>query len=387
MESQSRWNHRGFTLVELLVVIAIIGILVALLLPAVQSAREAARRSQCQSNLKNDALAVINYVDVADEYPIGVRGGNPQYGRVVPGEEAAENGGPSTGFCDRGMGWIPYTLPYLEEQALYDRVFDSTGIDPEQIKNNWPFPNMLQAGPILIGEEVWRGGDYVLPTYRCPSSQLPDHATECHPEETNGYATSDYKGSGGTGDDGIFFHICDNIRARIRFLGKDPDTSPATVSPITIKPANITDGLSQTILIGESAYYNRDFSAGVGEKNSDWPIWMGGVSSDENTIFKTAPRSGRDNGGKGRGSAPINCGVSPKSVDKFFYGTRPGVDITDGTDGAVLDDDCAFSWHAGGAFFAFCDGSVHFLRDDIDDQLYENLGARNDGNVVEGGAY
>ncbi|QDT67873.1 Fimbrial protein precursor [Planctomycetes bacterium MalM25] len=368
----------GFTLVELLVVIAIIGILVALLLPAVQAAREAARRSQCQSNVKNNALAVIQYVDVKGEYPIGVRGGNPRKGRVVPGDEDAA--GPSVGFCDVGIGWIPYTLPYLEEQVLYDRVFDRTGIPGDEI---FPFPNMLFFGPIVINEPVWRGGDVKLPTYRCPSSQLPDLAEGCRPIQTNGYATSDYKGSGGTTDNGIFYHTCDNVRSRMRVLGKNPDTTPAnSVSPIAVKPANVTDGLSKTIMIGESAYYTiENGSSPSGPANEDWPIWMGAVGSDENTIFKTHPRDGN-----GQPDAPINCDIGSKTFDNFKRGTFAGESVLE-TTGRVSDDDCAFSWHAGGAMFAFCDGSVHFLLEDIDDLVYQNLGSRYDGNVIDGDAY
>lgn len=354
-------GRTGFTLVELLVVIAIIGILVALLLPAVQAAREAARRTSCQNNLKNNALALINYVEIHGTYPLGVEGGDPRYGRNL-GEETA------TGFCDKGFGWVTKILPQLEEQPLYDRVYDSSGLNL-QPGESFPFPNILQFGPAALGLQVWRGGDEILPSFRCPSSELPFHAFDCNPSAVNGYATSDYKGSGGTADDGIFFHLCDNSRARLRFLGLegDDDVEP-TIS--LVKPQNVTDGLSKTLVIGESAYYVRSFGQGSGIGNEDWPVWIGGVSSDEHTIFKTAY------------DAPINCGIVPKIVDNFNYGTRPGQDITQQRPGP-LDDDCAFSWHTGGAFFAFCDGSVHFLREDIDQITYANLGSRNDGNVVD----
>jgi hypothetical protein len=88
-------------------------------------------------------------------------------------------------------------------------------------------------------------------------------------------------------------------------------------------------------------------------------------------LFKTA----RD--------APLGCGISPKSIDNFYFGTRPGVSIL-GQNPGPLDDDCAFSWHSDGAFFALCDGSVHYLTEDIDMEVYLNLGQRNDGNVING---
>src|SRR4051795_6732854 len=92
----------GFTLVELLVVIAIIGILVALLLPAIQAAREAARRAKCQSNMKNIALALQNYHSARKRFPTGF---------VSTGPGAIES-----------WAWSTFTLPYLEEQSIYDKM-------------------------------------------------------------------------------------------------------------------------------------------------------------------------------------------------------------------------------------------------------------------------
>ncbi len=362
-------SRPAFTLVELLVVIAIIGILVALLLPAVQAAREAARRSQCQNNLKNDALAVIGYTDVKKAYPIGVTGGDPS---KLP------SGAPAPGFCDKGFGWITWTLPYLEEQNLHDQVFDKSGLalgpnDP------FPFPNILQFGPPQIGRKVWRGADKVLPTYRCPSTQLPDLAEGMSSSNSwiNGYATSDYKGNNGIGDGGIFQHLCDNANARLRNQGIDEaaaDTFVGVRQTSIITPAKVTDGLSKTLLIGESSYYRRTMEGGSGHPEH-WPAWIGGLRSDESTLFKTGEVNSA-----GKVTSPINCNIA-QSLDAFDYGTRAGVSILD-TQGGPTDDDCAFSWHPGGAFFAFCDGSVHFLSDDLDNQTYQNLGSRHDGNVI-----
>src|SRR6478752_9668219 len=93
---------RGFTLIELLVVIAIIGILVALLLPAIQAAREAARRAQCQNHLKNIGLALQNYHSATNHFPKGF---------VSTGAGAIE-----------AWAWSTYLLPYIEEQAIYDQL-------------------------------------------------------------------------------------------------------------------------------------------------------------------------------------------------------------------------------------------------------------------------
>jgi prepilin-type N-terminal cleavage/methylation domain-containing protein len=121
----------GFTMVELLVVIAIIGILVALLLPAIQAAREAARRAQCQSNIKNAALAVLNYESARKILPKGM---------TFPTSLAATSA-ISYNYVNFGPNWIIYILPYLEEQPLSDscdfkRTIDDT-LGPTTTNRNW----------------------------------------------------------------------------------------------------------------------------------------------------------------------------------------------------------------------------------------------------------
>lgn len=371
-QAVTKTHHKNaFTLVELLVVIAIIGILIALLLPAVQSAREAARRAQCQNNLKNNALAVIGYVDVHKQYPIGVAGGDPSQNvmslQTGDSEDAEEED--QTNFCDVGLGWVSFILPQLEEQALYDHVWDASLL-PASAQANFPPADLLRIGGYYVqretgGPEIWNGGDTQLPTFKCPSSELPPFAEGHSGADSwiNGYATSDYKGSGGFADQGIFQHRCDNARARLTRVGIT-DAIGGRMSLTRVRPENVTDGLTSTLMIGESAYYMAER-----DTNSDWPLWMGGANSDENTIFKTAH------------DAPINCEISPKSIDNFQTGLREGVDIR--LISGPIDDDCAFSWHPGGAFFAFCDGSVHWLNEEIDMQTYLNLGARDDGNVID----
>ncbi len=104
---------KGFTLVELLVVIAIIGILVALLLPAIQAAREAARRTQCKDNLKNIGLAILNHEDSLKVFPTG----GVTWGLSI--EDSIENGRP-VGTAKMGLGWAYQILPYMEEQSLHN---------------------------------------------------------------------------------------------------------------------------------------------------------------------------------------------------------------------------------------------------------------------------
>jgi len=108
-----RPDRRGFTLVELLVVIAIIGVLIALLLPAVQQAREAARRMSCQNNLKQQGLALHNYHDTHGKFPAAWYGDYANAASVETGR---------LGFGDPGWGWGAVILPYIEQKALYDEL-------------------------------------------------------------------------------------------------------------------------------------------------------------------------------------------------------------------------------------------------------------------------
>ena len=117
-------RKRAFTLVELLVVIAIIGTLVALLLPAVQAAREAARRMSCSNNLKNLGLAVLNYVDTHNHLPYSITMWGWQEGSPPGGINPAEgiHGRNNGGLGYSGRGWIVEILPQLEQQASYERI-------------------------------------------------------------------------------------------------------------------------------------------------------------------------------------------------------------------------------------------------------------------------
>jgi prepilin-type N-terminal cleavage/methylation domain-containing protein len=328
-----RRRRAAFTLVELLVVIAIIGVLVALLLPAVQAARESARRSRCQSNLKQMGIALNSYADVRKRYPIGVLGG---IGVNV----------------DDGYGWATQMLPQLEQQALYQQLHNKQLVTNTGVL---PYPGIIQRHFAATGRII-TGGAAVLDVFRCTSSPLPNHAENMATAwpHANGYATSDYKACTGLNDNGIFYKPDDGIKARWngeRMLYE------------RTRPEDVTDGLSQTIAFGESSYY---LIHRASRRNDRWPVWIGGYGAggDEATLFKTQP------------NAPINCEINPKSIDNFVE--RTVLTVPPGP----RDDDCAFSWHEGGAYFAFADSSVHFLRDDIDMRIYENLGTKNDGNVI-----
>ena len=315
--SRNRFRSRGFTLVELLVVIAIIGVLVALLLPAVQSAREAARRQTCLNNLKQQALALHNYHDTWQILPCGLLG-------AAPGLSPT----------DDGFGWACMILPFLEQKALFDQIN----------------PNG-QAGALRAalnaGVSPIRGGETPLKVYRCPTSQLPKIVPDgdwrlpgagSYPPSSRlmrGYAVNDYKAAGGScnrDDDGA--------------MGKRSEL------PWT-RFAQITDGLSNMLLTGESSYVTGN-STNPNSITSveDWPIWIGGPDTDESIRFN------------GRTTAIINCQCTPNTM----Y--------------AAISDDCAFSWHAGGAQFSFCDGSIRFISQNISTQTWCRLNGRDDGQPL-----
>ena len=259
-----RQRMKGFTLIELLVVIAIIAILVALLLPAVQQAREAARRTQCKNNLKQMGIAMHNYHDLFNQFPVGLMG-------------AIDD---TNGCNDDGYSWATMLLPALDQAPLFDRLpitadFPPSGGSKSDPRSpNWCIVRNYYAefGTIIPGSET------VLPVYRCPSSTLPPTI----PPRFNGgntsynYASSrphavgmaviDYKGCGGVGDRGTF--------AKLEDLANAGRASGGT------RMRDYLDGTSNTIAIGESAY--------PGRRGNELPTWISGINSDEGRAVQDA---------------------------------------------------------------------------------------------------
>ena len=216
---RQKWKLRGFTLVELLVVIAIIGILIALLLPAVQAAREAARRSQCTNQLKQLALAVHNYTDVHKVFP------PKKCGTSTTGTTCAfANGG-------YGSGWMRL-LPFFEQQALYNAWSSAQTYSGVSYTPYGPCPWDTVAGTYFPYQQQ-------VPTLMCPSDPNIANKGATSKGRTN-YMFSvgdsvNYGGTVGNNDSSITRGIFANGSAKITF-------------------ASVTDGTSNTVMLSERLF-------------------------------------------------------------------------------------------------------------------------------------
>lgn len=227
LPSTQRSDRRGFTLVELLVVIAIIGILVALLLPAVQAAREAARRTKCQNNFKQVGIAFQLFHDVHKEFPAAQ-------------EVAYKPGGGQNALPNTNHGYNIHLLPHLEEQALYDR---------------YDFNQVWSAGPLAPSTKnnnaITRNAATIvdLPAFLCPSSEhigkgQSDIAAIVGPDAST-YNT--YPERGKTLTQGCF---CVGGDYAAGVLIPVPGSGVKSTSRVQIK--QITDGTHFSMMVGES---------------------------------------------------------------------------------------------------------------------------------------
>jgi len=224
-------NRTGFTLIELLVVIAIIGILVALLLPAVQQAREAARRSQCKNNLKQLAVALHNYEDVHTTFPPGLITVNPTATVVIcslgTGFGASDSWTEAqTGAGVHGTSWLLQTLPYIDSNTIY---------------SDWNF-ELSPSGNRAVGERD-------IPIFYCPSrrNSAQSEARMFQDWERGG---NDYGGCLGACNG---FHDCGTHEFWRVATGNRPEAPCKGIFRVNsaTRLHEITDGTSNTILIGE----------------------------------------------------------------------------------------------------------------------------------------
>lgn len=353
---------RGFTLVELLVVIAIIGVLVALLLPAVQAARESARRTKCTNNIKQIVLAVHNFHDT--------------HGTVPPAVAFTPSGG--TGAFGKGWGWLTFMLPYVEQKNLYDTInFNAevscrsmsvvhnalvpgfscpSDIMGTQMLTNRGVPNATctdGSGSATVLGPVTGGNAQVLPLSR-PSHYLGSFGDGFVVGDTMGFtigAPGRQKGCGGcsqtaagnvVGPDcpepGIGFGGGPNHRGIWDYRNSRPAT----------RFADIQDGLSNTIMVGH----------------------ITGIATGYDMVWFT--NTGNVNGT----SLPINFNLRPSMQQQSFF--CPGCPLGQPWRGRGFS-----SHHPGGSVFGFCDGSVTFMSETIQQVPYNALGSRYGGETTQ----
>lgn len=332
-----RNRQLGFTLVELLVCIAIIGGLVALLLPAVQESREAARRTQCSNNLRQFGVALHNYHLAEGSFP--------------PWGVTAGQGGPA-GFFASGHTRL---LPYLEETALYDQY-------------DMHAPALFQGAAIKAA---------VISVFVCPSN-AKDNPYEVGPAgQRSIMGATDYVFSRGPNDSWPWPPNLRHGRADIGPFDLD----------LTTELRDITDGLSQTIAMGE----------GVG--GSDWPLCRGAgcTTPFEGSLGRQSASNAWAMPAAGsRYYADLGFLVSTPSAstaepmdkwpvtDSYVEFEPPGAieDVRPSYDGGPHTNANFRSDHIGGCYFLFADGSVRWLEKTIQRELYRSLSTMRGDDVV-----
>ncbi len=335
--AQKNWNPRGFTLIELLVVIAIIAILIALLLPAVQQAREAARRTQCRNNLKQLGLAMHNYYDRSNKFPPAAIIYLPMCGGS--GFPACSSGDDTLGAAttggydmlwraangDRVQSLFVQILPYLDQTPLY---------------NAWNFDKDVKSNALDASGAALATRN--IPALLCPSRSVDFHDGLGFENWTSGF--NDYGGCFGAGN----LAVNSTTNTRTTYHGTNPTGARGTLinnggmffvnSSTTFN--QIQDGSSNTIMLGE--VQRLKISTAVPYASvSGWAV--GGMP----TLFTTAD-----------------------SVVQSRMGINGAQRETAGSE------------HVGGAFFCFADGSVRFLSENMDLNLYSSLGTINEGELT-----
>ncbi len=317
-------------LIELLVVIAIIAVLIALLLPAVQQAREAARRAQCKNQLKQMGLAVHNYHDVYNKFPIGSRG-------------------PSLGI---GYNWRFAILPYLDQSAVYNK-FD---FSPTVAQN-------FQSGPGGILRTYRFGG------YNCPSSVLTNDSVGVPVANVVSSQAMDYVGiAGAYPDPAGRTNVCSQLTAQQFYACNNGLFAPNE----GFGARDCTDGLSNTLIIGEQS--------GVVAGNNDWRSYYYGGWSGYTRNY-TAPEM--LSGGSGATGTKGSHDLYGVGITTSRQGNRINMKTTPAGGNAVYRGNTVLSsFHDGGTHVLLGDGSVRFLMDSIDGTTFLALSAKDDGTVV-----
>jgi prepilin-type N-terminal cleavage/methylation domain-containing protein len=321
--SASRQRRSAFTLVELLVVIAIIGVLVALLLPAVQAAREAARRSQCSNNLKQLGIAIHMFHDTFHKFPVGTHDDD------------------NRSFC-----WRTWILPYVEQKSLYDQLVAQGMWVPPQMGGGSNNGNVdsIPGSEVSGNTNLKTLGKTKLGFYNCPSDVLPLY-------DNDGYAKTSYCGNMGPVVGTPTSCASSNAKGSLQrgvFLMANDNSYTWTTNM-----ASMIDGTSNTIMVGEVSE-----TLNINSKkpsDSRFPIWVGG----------------NNNGGC---SGTAGAGATLRFIDLAYYiNRRIGNE----------SDSCFGSKHPGGAQFTLGDASVRFVTANVNTTIWRAAGTRDGGESYQ----
>ena len=356
-----RRRKRGFTLIELLVVIAIIAVLVSLLLPAVQQAREAARRTQCKNNLKQLGLALMNYEST---YRIFPNGSNVPWGRKGGDDCHMEYTGPF------GPNWAVSILPYIDQSNLFNA----------NSPNLQTFPGVVigvptGTPPAGVNGLTWRTTlvDAVIPAFLCPSDAYNQnfYINANVPGGAQGWARGNY---GVTAAQEDYDHVAGGATKTTSKLGGPSGliASAMMSSNYGAKIQFVTDGMSNTIMVAE-------LRAGLSaiDPRGVWAMGFSGASIV--------------NGGRGAyNPSPNNMlgGVKADGGDELEDGSlycspanaALGMGCT--TSGSLMTSCQSRSLHAGGVNCCLADGSVRFISNNIDQANWCRLISKADGQIV-----
>jgi prepilin-type N-terminal cleavage/methylation domain-containing protein/prepilin-type processing-associated H-X9-DG protein len=321
-------RRRGFTLIELLVVIAIISVLIALLLPAVQSAREAARRVQCTNNLKQLGIALHNYHDTVGAFPPGYLS--------LKDRVSFDNDGP-------GWSWAARLLSQMEQAPLFNSINFPLGIE---------FPANQTArltilASFLCPSDAWRMDTFTV-VDSTTSGSTPG-APICV------VASSNYVGSFGRGDPSSLYPYI--IDANDAPPGRD-NGDGLFYRNNSVRLAQILDGTSQTFAVGERS------------QNLSRASWSGAVTNAAVPLVALQGEAGLDpEGGGALTLAHTGEGHGPNSPSGLAHA------------------DQYWSLHPGGANFLFGDGSVRFIKEQVGFRIFQALATRSGVEVLSADSF
>lgn len=369
-----RPSHRrpGFTLIELLVVIAIIAILVAILLPAVQQAREAARRTQCKNNLHQLVLAAHNHESTHGRLPIGLQvvdavrviDSSGSYDAASAQNASLMRNANNSSLPDIGPNWAIELLPFVEQDNLYDTVDVS-----QYLKTDG-------------ADQTWRQlGEATVPAYQCPSDAYNARPFSFDSRE---WARGNYAANAGPAwytwtDGGIPIagsNIDDGSPAPTWYQGAGwaPAQTEGIAAPVMAinygaKLRDLTDGLSSTVMFAEvRAGLTQDDPRGT------WALGVAGAS------MVAGASIGDSIGPNDRNNASDDiegCNAVKASISNDL-----GTEHQMGCSEAPFFQAQARSLHPGGVQAALSDGAVIFVSDNIDLQVWFDLTSAQDGSVI-----